>query len=114
MPDPWSVTLAALALLGQAPSFLGNWQKLLSRLRRSTSLSDSEVKESEIELLDVRADWLFHKVVLLDLVMAFSVEHQLPEQIVDYCKSHRPQALGELEVVRKRLNELRQSQGDVQ
>lgn len=107
MADPWSMTLAALALLGQAPKFITNWKKLIDKIRRSEKISEAERKESELELLEARSDWLFHKIILLELVIGFSVEHTVPEDILRYSRSHKTQVLEELKELEIRIKSIK-------
>ena len=109
MADPWSLSVAALALLGQAPTFVKNWQKFIKKWRDRTDLPKHEADESEIALLESRADWLLHKIMLLNLVTAFSKEHSMSPQVVEYCKSERPIAYEEYKEVKDRLLELTKS-----
>ena len=109
MADPWALTVAVLALLGQAPNFIGNWESFIKRLRERRTLSELEVKESEITLLGARADWLTHKTLLLDLVIAFSKEHTMNPQVVEFCKTQRPQIFNEFQEVREKLLKLTDS-----
>ena len=109
MADPWSLSVAALALLGQAPSFVETWQKFIKKWRNRSDLPKKEVDESEITLLQSRSDWLLHKIMLLDLVMAFSKEHSMSSQVVEYCKSERPAIFKEYKDVKDRLLALAES-----
>jgi hypothetical protein len=65
MADPWSLSVAALALLGQTPGFIESWQKLLDKWKKRSELPKVELDESEISLLQSRYDWLLHKLCCL-------------------------------------------------
>jgi len=106
MADPWSLSVAALALLGQAPGFVESWQKFIKKWRERSDLPKEEVKESEIAILQSRADWLLHKIMLLDLILAFSKEHTMSSQVLEFCKSERPRVFEEYKQVKDRLLEL--------
>lgn len=111
MADPWSLSVAALALLGQAPSFVESWKKFIKKWRERSDLPKQDVDESEITLLQSRADWLLHKIILLDLILAFSKEHSMSPQVVEYCKSERPAVFEEYKDVKDRLLALVESIG---
>jgi hypothetical protein len=106
MADPWALTIATLAFLGQAPNFLENWEKLMKKLRDHQDLSEPEIKESEVTLLEARADWLAHKVMLLDLVLAFSKEHTMNPKLTEYCELQRPCVFEEFKSVKERISKL--------
>ena len=106
MADPWSLSVAALAFLGQAPGFVESWQKFIKKWRERPGLSKEDVNESEITFLQARADWLLHKIMLLDLILAFSKEHTMSLQVLEFCKSERPRAFEEYKQVKDRLLEL--------
>jgi hypothetical protein len=106
MADPWSLSIAALALFGQAPHFVENWQKLIRKWRDRSDLPKEDVNESEIAILEGRSDWLLHKIMLLDLILAFSKEHVMSSQVLEFCKSERPRAFDEYKQVKDRLLEL--------
>lgn len=103
MSDPWALSVAILALLGQAPSFIGNWESLLNKIKNRKSLSESEVTESEITLLESRLDWLTYKIMLLDLLVAFSKEHTMNPQVIEFCQKQRPNVYDEFKKVREKL-----------
>jgi len=106
MSDPWSLTVAILALLGQAPDFVGKWQSFIKKLRDRGHLPEKDLAESEVTLLEAREDWLTHKVILLDLVVAFSAEHTVNERVLKFCKAQRPRVHEEFREVGERLAEL--------
>ena len=106
MVDPWSITIATLAVLGQAPNFLDNWEKLIKKLYRHEELSEPEIKESEANLLETRVDWLAHKIMLLDLVVAFGKEHTMNSQLITYCESERPRVFEEFKSIMDRIKRL--------
>ena len=106
MADPWSLSVAALALLGQAPGFVESWQKFIKKWRQRSDLPKEEVNESEIAILQSRSDWLLYKIILLDLIIAFSKEHRMSSEVLEFCKSERPSVFEEYQQVRNRLIEL--------
>jgi hypothetical protein len=106
MADPWSLSVAALALLGQTPGFVESWQKLLDKWKKRSDLSKTDVDESEISILQSRYDWLLHKIMLLDLILEFSKEHTKSAEVIEFCKSEKPVVFEEYKKVRSRLLEL--------
>ena len=106
MADPWSLSIAALALLGQVPSFVDTWQKFIEKWREKSDIPKEEANESEITILMSRSDWLLYKIMLLDLITAFSKEHTMNKQVLDFCRSERPQVFEEYKQVKARLREL--------
>ena len=106
MADPWSLSVAALALLGQAPVFVESWQKFIKKWRERSDLPKEEANESEITILQSRSDWLLYKIMLLDLILAFSKEHTMSSQVLEFCKSERPRVFKEYKQVKDRLLEL--------
>jgi hypothetical protein len=106
MADPWSLSIAALALLGQAPSFVETWQKFIEKWRDKSDLPKKEVDESEISILVSRSDWLLYKIMLLDLILAFSKEHTMSKEVLEFCQSERPQVFEEYKQVKARLRQL--------
>ena len=114
MADPWSLSIAALALLGQAPSFFETWEKFIEKWRDKSDIPKEEADESEVTILSSRSDWLLHKIMLLDLITAFSKEHAMSKQILDFCQSERPQVFEEYKQVKARLQELVNKMDDKQ
>lgn len=106
MVDPWSLSVAALTLLGQAPSFAKGWEKFIKKWRERSDLPKEEVNESEITILQSRSDWLLYKIMLLDLILAFSKEHTMSSQVLEFCKSERPRVFEEYKQIKDRLLEL--------
>jgi hypothetical protein len=97
------LTIATIALLGQAPNFLENWEKLIEKLNRHEKLSETEIKESETSLFEARADWLAHKIMLLDLVVAFGKEHTMNPKLIKYCEGERPRVFEEFKCIMERI-----------
>lgn len=106
MADPWSLSIAALALLGQAPSFYETWEKFIKKWRDKSDIPKEEANESEITILMSRSDWLLYKIMLLDLITAFSNDHIMNKQVLDFCQSERPKVFEEYKRVKERLQEL--------
>lgn len=106
MADPWSLSVAALALLGQAPGFVESWQKFIKKWGERSDLPREDINESEITILQSRSEWLLYKIMLLDLILGFSNEHTMSSQVVEFCKSERPRVFEEYKQVKDRLLEL--------
>lgn len=106
MTDPWALSVAVLALLGQIPKFVGNWESLIKKIREKRTLSEAEITESELTLLEARLDWLTYKILLSDLVVAFSNDHVMDEKVVEFCKKQRPKAFDEFQTVKEKLIKL--------
>jgi hypothetical protein len=105
MADPWSLSVAAIALLGQVPGYFENWQKFLKKWRENSSFTKEDVDETEISVLQTKSDWLLHKIMLLDLILAFSKEHNMRTEVIDFCKSERPVVFEEYKQIKGRLIE---------
>jgi hypothetical protein len=105
MNDPWVVSIAALALFGSLPGHIKAWRGLLLR-KRSEGQAEEPITESEFQelrniFLGAQADWLFHKLILLNLVVAFSREHQIPDRLVEYCQAALNDTRSELEEIQQ-------------
>ena len=115
MADPWSLSIGALALLvGQTPTFFDTWQKFIEKWRNKSDIPKEDANESEITILMSRSDWLLYKIMLLDLITAFSKEHTMNKGVLDFCKSERPQVFEEYKQVKARLRELAEKSDDNQ
>jgi hypothetical protein len=100
--------MSALALLGHVgniPTYYENWEKLIGKFRKQEELSEAERKETELSFLQARSEWLLHKIMLLDLILAFSREHKYPAPMTEHCEKERPRALDELRGIERQIQE---------
>ena len=86
MPDPAALVMSALALLGTLPNYVKSWQDFVVRKREQVEPpNEQELREFHEVFLAAQADYLLHKKLLLALILWFSKEHFVSEDITRHC-----------------------------
>jgi hypothetical protein len=106
----FGATLLLIQTLGEVPNYVGNWKKLLERSKNQEALSEQD----SCGILEARLEWLFHKMMLYDLLLAFSKEHKMNPQLVAVCREQRPLVLEEAQAIQKELNEINKALENVE
>ncbi len=103
MADPWAITMSALALLGTLPNYFENWENLFKRSVDESTVSKKDFVELRKIFLFAQEDFLFHKIISLNTVIALSIEHRMNAGLVDYCKGEIVRTKESLETISNTL-----------
>jgi hypothetical protein len=104
MDDPWAISMSALALLGTLPNYIKNWENLFKKNFDKNLTGKKDFEEFKQIFLNAHADFLFHKIILLNTVIAFSLEHVMNKEFVEYCKKEIGRTKESLDTVRQQLS----------
>jgi len=105
MADPWSITMSAMALLGTLPNYIKNWEDLFNRKAGEDVLKTKDFQEFRKVFLFAQEDFLFHKIISLNTVIALSREHNVNPELLDYCKKEIVRTKENLETIRNTLKQ---------
>jgi hypothetical protein len=92
----WAEAIAAISLLTQFPDIKEKWQRLLSQ-QKDVKPTD----ENEAFMFALYKEQLITRIICFDLVGAFSHDHSMPKELVEYCSIGAKSAREELEKLKK-------------
>ena len=95
----WAEAIASIALLAQFPDIKEKWQAIISKKECGEGTN-----ENEAFMYALYKEQLITRIISFDLVVAFSKEHGMPKELVDYCGVGATKAREELERLKNTLN----------